>query len=83
MGGWTFCCGEISTCGAGWWQNTTGVELEVKDNIYTPTPNSPSSSFCTGYQNKTSVPEILTLHKMTKFDFPPHFWKALMHNFPM
>ena len=28
------------------------------------------------------VPEILTLHRMAKFDFPPHFWKALMHSFP-
>ena len=23
----------------------------------------------------------LMLHRMTKFDFPPHFWKALMQSF--
>ena len=29
------------------------------------------------------VPEILPLNRMTKFDFPPHFLKGLMHSFPM
>ena len=29
------------------------------------------------------VPEILALYRMTKFDFPPHFLKGLMHSFPM
>ena len=29
------------------------------------------------------VPEILPLYRMTKFDFPPHFLKGLMHSFPM
>ena len=28
------------------------------------------------------VTEILALYRMTKFDFPPHFWKALMYSFP-
>ena len=29
------------------------------------------------------VTEILPLYRMTKFDFPPHFLKGLMHSFPM
>ena len=29
-----------------------------------------------------SVPEILSLYRMTKFDFPPYFLKGLMHSFP-
>ena len=29
------------------------------------------------------VPKILAPYRMTKFDFPPHFLKGLMHSFPM
>ena len=29
------------------------------------------------------VPKILAPYSMTKFDFPPHFLKGLMHSFPM
>ena len=34
-----------------------------------------------GYNSVRS--EILALHRMTKFDFPPHFLVRLMHSFPM